>query len=204
MVSRVAALVLEANPDLGWRDVKAILAQSASRNDPNDSDWTTNGANLHINHKYGYGIVDATKAIGLALKWNNFGKKIIVEKSHKVDIKIPDNDSQGLEDTITIDKDIYIEFVDIFFDAHDHKSLGDLEIILTSPQGTKSILAEKHAELFDGYFRYKNWRFGTFRLLNEKSKGTWKLAVEDKREENEGTFSSWGIKIYGHYKKKSK
>ena len=34
IVSGVAALVLEANPALTWRDVKLILADSARKNDP--------------------------------------------------------------------------------------------------------------------------------------------------------------------------
>jgi len=32
MVSGVAALILQANPELGWRDVHAILAHSAKKN----------------------------------------------------------------------------------------------------------------------------------------------------------------------------
>ncbi|WP_276530974.1 S8 family serine peptidase, partial [Enterobacter hormaechei] len=35
MVSGVAALVLEANPNLSYRDVKYILATTATRNHPN-------------------------------------------------------------------------------------------------------------------------------------------------------------------------
>ena len=50
MVSGVVALMLEANCNLGWRDVQAILAKTAQKTDPDHEDWTTNAAGLHINH----------------------------------------------------------------------------------------------------------------------------------------------------------
>jgi subtilisin-like proprotein convertase family protein len=198
MVSGVVALILEANPKLGWRDVREILARSASKTDPDDPDWSTNGAGLHINHKYGFGLVDACKAIGLAWDWHNLPKQKMVEIHKGINITIPDNDPNGIESSITIDANLTVEFVDIFFDAHDHASLGDLEIVLTSPSGTRSILAETHVEAFDGYFRYKNWRFGSVRHLGEKSKGVWKLKVIDRQLGNEGTLVSWGLKMYGY------
>eukprot|EP00900_Chrysochromulina_parva_P011860 jgi/Chrpa1/20675/Chrysochromulina_OHIO_Genome00026639-RA len=44
VVSGVVALMLEANPLLGWRDVQGILAATTSRNDPTSPLWTTNAA----------------------------------------------------------------------------------------------------------------------------------------------------------------
>jgi kexin len=43
--------MLEANPTLGWRDVKHILARTAVRNDPTDAGWTINAAGRHHNDK---------------------------------------------------------------------------------------------------------------------------------------------------------
>ena len=44
--------MLEANPNLTWRDVQHILATTAVKNGAQDSDWTLNGAGYHVNHKY--------------------------------------------------------------------------------------------------------------------------------------------------------
>lgn len=44
VVSRVIALMLEVNPNLGWRDVQAILAETSQQTDPTDSSWVINGA----------------------------------------------------------------------------------------------------------------------------------------------------------------
>lgn len=197
IVSGVVALILEANSMLGWRDVKAILAKSARIVDEEHSDWVKNGAGLQINHNYGFGLIDADKAIELAKGWINFPDELIFEKELIVNKEIP-NDEIGIVSDITIDKDIEVEFVDIFFDAPDHKKLGDLEIVLISPAGTKSILAEQHTELFDGAFRYRNWRFGSMRHLEENAKGVWQLRVKDNSPGNIGTFKSWKLKIYGH------
>eukprot|EP01088_Endostelium_zonatum_P019285 TRINITY_DN658_c0_g1_i3.p1 TRINITY_DN658_c0_g1~~TRINITY_DN658_c0_g1_i3.p1 ORF type:complete len:516 (-),score=127.48 TRINITY_DN658_c0_g1_i3:106-1653(-) len=71
LVSGVVALILEANPKLRWQDVQAILAETASKCDPSDNDWVNNGAGYHINHKYGFGIIDAYAAVRLAQKWSN-------------------------------------------------------------------------------------------------------------------------------------
>ncbi|MFM9159887.1 MAG: S8 family serine peptidase, partial [Dolichospermum sp.] len=40
LVSGVIALMLQANPNLTWRDVQHILVRSAEKNDPTNTDWT--------------------------------------------------------------------------------------------------------------------------------------------------------------------
>ena len=71
MVSGVAALVLQANPNLTWRDVRAILAGTARKNDPTDGGWSTNNAGYHINDNYGFGVVDASAAVTAAKTWTH-------------------------------------------------------------------------------------------------------------------------------------
>ncbi|MGD9920819.1 MAG: S8 family serine peptidase [Pseudorhodoplanes sp.] len=95
MVSGIVALMLEANSDLGWRDVQSILALSARHvGDPvgvqpvyapitppgtpaefakyawgfNRADnW--NGGGMHFSNDYGFGLVDAHAAVRLAETW---------------------------------------------------------------------------------------------------------------------------------------
>ena len=80
IVSGVAALVRQANPDLTWRDLKLVLAESARKNDPTNPGWE-DGARMyglasdadryHFNHEYGFGVVDAAAAVDLARSWTN-------------------------------------------------------------------------------------------------------------------------------------
>ncbi len=202
MVSGVIALMLEANPALSYRDVKYILALTAQKNDENDDGWSSNGAQLHVNHKYGFGVIDAHKSILLSQQWKNLGKELSIDVNVSVNQPIPDNNGIQLESVLEINESLTIEFVDIFFNAPNHERIGDLEIRVVSPFGTESILAETHQQRFD-LFRYRNWRFGSIRFLGENSKGIWKIIVYDKQTGQKGNLKNWGLKIYGHVKSKT-
>ena len=52
IVSGVAALVREANPSLTWRDVKLVLADSARKNDPDNS--RLGGGRTHLRLHLGF------------------------------------------------------------------------------------------------------------------------------------------------------
>lgn len=75
IVSGIVALMLEANPDLGYRDVQQILAETSIKVNDTNTVWQTNGANLwnggglHYSADYGYGEVDARAAVRLAETW---------------------------------------------------------------------------------------------------------------------------------------
>ena len=97
MVTGVVALMLDANLDLGWRDVQDILAYSAVHTgtevyrDPAAGDifggffltekdiWEFNGADnwngggLHVSEDYGFGAVDVYNAVRMAEAWSYFG-----------------------------------------------------------------------------------------------------------------------------------
>ena len=197
MVSASVALLLEANPTLGWRDIPIILAKSATKVDIENADWIDNTAGLSVNHNYGFGLINVDNALNIAENWNNVGTQMIAESSTFVNQTIVDGASY-LNSSLYIAENFTIEFVEITFDAPSHNSIGDLEIKLTAPSGTSSLLAEVHSEIFPGLFRYNQWVFGSNRNLLEQSQGVWTLEVSDKIEGNTGQWISWSIKIYGH------
>lgn len=86
-VAGVAALMLEANPNLSWLDVRYILAKTARLVDPTiakgvnsvtytpegarqalvlNDPWRTNSAGFHFQTRYGFGLVDAGAAVAMA------------------------------------------------------------------------------------------------------------------------------------------
>ena len=146
MVSGVVALMLEANPDLGYRDVQEILAYSARQNDPTAADWAFNGARnwngggLHVNHNYGFGLVDTHAAVRLAESWmfdSTKANERQVNGSSSIPVQIVD---QGeIIDTITLSSDLNIDYVEIDLDIS-HTAIEDLIITLISPDGTESVL----------------------------------------------------------------
>lgn len=61
-VSGVAALILAANPDLRWQEVKAILEQTAEKIDTSGGQYSAQGHSPF----YGFGKVDALAAVNAA------------------------------------------------------------------------------------------------------------------------------------------
>lgn len=197
MVSGVVALMLEANPNLSWRDVRYVLASTARKNDPADPGWSQNGAGLHVNHSYGFGLVDAAAALEAAQRWSPLPADSSIEALDTVNAMVPDNDPAGLQRELSIADDIIVEFVDIDLDIPDHVRVGDLVVTLTSPSGTQSVLSELHNQVF-GTFRYSHWRFGTLRHLGESSMGAWRLSVQDRRAGDVGTWKTWRLTLHGY------
>jgi kexin len=212
------ALVLQANPNLTWRDTRIILAQSARKNDPYDADWHTNGAGLHVNHKYGYGVLDVDAAVTKAKTWTNVGATATpFSQTTSPNLAIPDAGS-AITSSISVSNSglTAVEFVDVIVTTN-HPSAGDLKITLTSPQGTSSTLSETHAcygldssnscsysagpcGCIDGSASCASgaqWSFGVARLINEQPNGNWTLSVQDGISGNTGTLKSWTLTIYG-------
>ncbi len=209
LASGVIALMLEAKPTLGWRDVRLILAQSARKNDPTDPGWTlsTTTPAYNFNHKYGFGVIDAAAAVTLASTWTNVGTEVTFTTAlASPGLAIPDNNATGVSNTINVVGSgiANIEFIEITFSAANHPYSGDLEVTLTSPAGTVSRLAETHLCLDANQnvlatcpTPYNGWVFGSARHLGEAADGNWILTVKDLGPADIGTFQSWGLKFYG-------
>jgi subtilisin-like proprotein convertase family protein len=198
LVSGIVALMLQANPALSWRDVQQILMTTARKNDPTNPGWTTNAAGYHVNHSYGFGLVDAKAAVNAAKTWAPVGTETFVDGSATPAKPIPDDNQTGVSSSVTFAADqpaLRIEYVEVYFTAP-HPRWSDLEVTLTAPSGTQSILATSSPTSGSGS-SYDNWRFGTARDLGESSRGTWTLHVRDLVPNNVGTFQSWRVRVYG-------
>ncbi len=194
LVAGVVALMLEANPDLTWRDVQHILVETADQNDPGDSDWTINGAGLAVNHKYGFGRVDAAAAVSAAVGWAGVEAESTASTGVAVvGASIPDDNPTGVSSTIAVDSDMSIEHVEVIFNAT-HAYRGDLRVVLTSPDGTESVLAELHDDPGD---HYQAWKFMSVRHWGESPVGNWTLTVSDGFPADIGVFSSWQLVFHG-------
>ena len=195
LVSGVIALMLEANPDLTWRDVQHVLVNSARHNHSSDSGWDYNGAGHLISYKYGFGAIDAQAAVDLALAWPGVIPEVSASSGVvTVDQAIADNDPTGITSTVNIPEAICMEQIEVVLSAT-HADRGDLRVVLTSPSGTESVLAETR-DVDDGA-NYNNWVFTSTRHWDELSAGDWSLTVIDAAESNTGTFDAWQLNIYG-------
>jgi proprotein convertase subtilisin/kexin type 2 len=202
MVSGVVALMIEANPLLGWRDVKQILAQTARKNNPANAGWATNGAGLNVHHSFGFGVVDADAAVNAAVSYTTYLPSQIQYSTAITSpgLAIPDNNTTGVSSTINVAGSgiSNIEFVEVTFSAANHPYSGDLQITLTSPAGTVSTLAVTHSCSNNTCSSYNSWVFGVARHLNEAANGNWTLTVKDLASSDTGTFQSWKLNFRGH------
>ena len=199
LVTGVVALILEEAPQLTERDVRRVLALSARRNDPTDPDWSVNGAGIFVNHKYGFGALDASEAFALLPSYTLLGPQLppFVSLIRTPNVAIPDESLSYVSDVISVSTAITkLEHVEVLFSAANHPFLGDLRVELISPQATVSVLSEPH-EMPNGGASFSNWTFGVVRCLDENPNGNWQLRVRDEAGGDVGTFQSWRLTIRG-------
>ncbi|MEP3479703.1 MAG: S8 family serine peptidase [Fuerstiella sp.] len=197
LVSGVIGLILEANPDLTYRDVTNILIRSAEQVDVSNADWVQNGDGLWVNHEYGFGNIDAAAAVDLALNGTLLGEEESFEAPRVIANQAIADNGAAVTSSYTVAADDGIdnlEYVEVVFNAT-HEFIGDLEVILTSPSGTESVLAEVRAT--DAGTSYPDWTFTTNRNWGEDSTGTWTLSVRDGADLDVGTFNSFQLRFFG-------
>ena len=221
IVAGVAALMRSINPELGWRDIRLILAVTAQKNDSTNPGWfegiasydgsNYSGSLYQHNHEYGFGVVDAQAAVSQSQSWNNVGQMVKSSSQSKAiptaKQQVPDGD--GLRSVISV-TDLnatldFIEYVDIELNM-DGEDYGDLQINLTSPANKTSTLAEQHdcskiGVVFKCVFDTPtDIYFGSARHLGESPDGDWTLEVIDEVTGDNNNVYSWGLKFYGHKK----
>jgi Ca2+-binding RTX toxin-like protein len=214
VVSGVVALMLESNPDLGYRDVQKILAYSAWH--PDNQDWKTNGASnfnlggLQYNDQAGFGVVDAYSAVRLAQTWTEQNTAInetsASARKFGLTDAIPDGDGSSYTRSFSIDANMRIEHVELGVDLR-HTRLGDMVIELVSPNGTVSTLMNRptvNAEqpfglsgTDSGVPTHLLWDFSSVQFWGEEAAGTWTVRVKDVRAEETGTLQSLSLRVYG-------
>lgn len=191
VVSGVAALMLEANSALGYRDIQQILALTA-RKAPLDADpehgsgWTVNGAGilngggLHFSDAFGYGFVNAHDAVRLAETWtlqqtaaNRATASYAVETGS---MALVAGKTDHLRLGIDVTEDMLLEHVQLILDL-DWKKVGDLEIFLTSPAGQVSQLVYDFASNVGSL---RNFPFTSIASLGEAAAGHWTIDIHNR------------------------
>lgn len=190
----VVALMLEANPGLSWRDVQHILIRTARRCDPSDAQWTQNAAGRWVNDNYGFGAIDASAAVAMAGAWTGVAPEVGATSGVQiVGASIPDNNATGVTRSVAINDRLVIETVEVVLNVT-HPFVGDLQITLTSPSGTTSVLATKRSDPTDNYDEFI---FTTRRHYGEGSRGTWTLKIADRAALDTGTWLDWKLNVFG-------
>jgi subtilisin family serine protease len=214
----VVALVLEANPSLGWRDVKNVLASTARQVDPGmaavttalpdgrytvEPGWVTNAAGYRFHDWYGFGAVDADAAVELARAYEPDQLGALRETGPLAGSvagggAIPDASVAGAKGEVTLasGSGLVVESVQVEVQL-DHPALGDLGIGLTSPSGTRSVLLNA----FNGFGSsdgVATLSLASNAFFGEAGAGTWRLEVVDAVAGKTGRLVGWTLRIGGH------
>lgn len=194
MVSGVVALMLEANPTLGWRDVKEVLMRSASWTDAANAGWFTNGAGLRFNHAYGAGRVNAEAAVRMAQSWTNLPPEEWVgwPVVDRVPVPIPDGDAAGVALPVQVSSDLRVETARLALDI-EHPGRNELQVELISPHGTVSRLWSPH----DDRTAHLRHRFTSVFCWGEPADGTWRVRVADLTPGQSGHVVSARLELSG-------
>lgn len=225
IASGVAALVLEANSGLGWRDVQEILAYSARRAtfldrdsipDPANSgefptftldkafngahDWN-GGAHL-VSHDFGFGHIDAHAAVRLAESWMKVSTMAnMVEEQGDVGrrelVVEPGNHATA---TATFSSPYRVEHMTVKVDLDtDHLPAITLELI--SPDGTASRLID-HPKPLNNLNQpaplptHVDYAMNSVQSWGENLAGTWTLRLSNDADGSVAYLKDWSITAY--------
>jgi len=206
IVSGTIALMLQANPNLGYRDVQEILAASADQTDAQNASWQTNGATtwngggMHTSNEYGFGLVDATAAVRLAESWNLINKtpdtlsNEVTETLSSGTVNKTLSASAPITSTIQVSSALNIEHATVQLNFTDAKA-SDLVVQLISPHGTVSTLMNEPTTT-GGYS--STWQLSTVQDWGENGVGAWTLSIKDAAGDTvTGLLSSWTLSLSG-------
>eukprot|EP01119_Soliformovum_irregulare_P025784 TRINITY_DN9637_c0_g2_i1.p1 TRINITY_DN9637_c0_g2~~TRINITY_DN9637_c0_g2_i1.p1 ORF type:complete len:335 (+),score=106.05 TRINITY_DN9637_c0_g2_i1:684-1688(+) len=191
IASGIIALILQANANLGWRDVQNVLVQTCDHNiDRLNGGWQVTQSGLEFSHKYGFGLMDPSAAVNMALnQYQNLAPSINASTYQPGNIPIIDTTTIRY---VIKDKFI-VEYVDLYFTAK-IANRGRLTIRLKSPYGTTSYLAEPRRDTASNY----DWRFGSIAHWGEASEGEWTLLIEDASKIQSAVFTGARLVLHGH------
>lgn len=212
-VAGVVALMLQVNPDLTWRDIKYILAVTARKIDPGlaprqhngvrvDDGWVVNAAGRPFSNWYGFGLVDATRAVERARNFTTLpalrSTGQLASRSEPIPITYGKESGGYAEIDVPVDMRTEMAYVRL---RTTHKEPQYLRIALTSPSGTRSIVLPPLTYLrSEGGGDFTTDALLSNAFLDENAKGKWKLQVVDVREPcaDKAALLSWELQVLGH------
>jgi len=211
-VAGVIALMLQANPALGWRDVHDILALSARVTDATNAGWFANASEgwnaggLRFSNDFGSGLADAGAAVRMSEAWLLGGQAAgtsatEVTASASLEGGTVSLPSLGtVERFLTLGTDLSVERIELALDLR-HTWIGDLRIVLVSPDGTSSVLLNRPGSTASTPTGSSAdnvvFTLTSNAFRGESADGAWKLRIEDLKAGDAGSLVSATLTAHG-------
>ncbi|GME89705.1 unnamed protein product [Ambrosiozyma monospora] len=203
LAAGIYALVLEANPDLSWRDVQYLSVLGAKEilsDDPSWQDTAIKGR--RYSPKFGWGKVDADSMVTLAQNdWKLLKPQAwYYATTSSIEKKITGHDT--VEDTYTVTKDIlkkanldHVEQLTVTVNIEANRR-GWVTVDLISPNNIISRLAVVRSYDFDPN-GFKQWTFSSVAHWGESGVGDWKIQISGGDDGAEIVAHDWQLKLFG-------
>ncbi|WP_045420639.1 S8 family peptidase [Vibrio jasicida] len=203
--SGAIAAIMSTNHALSARDVRALLAETASVTDKDHpgvalefvnnqgevvsyeaiSPWQKNAAGVDFHSFYGFGAVNLDEAMKRARMTNNVlpAQVITPWANNATEVSVPDASLTGGSSAVAITEDLTVESVQVKLTL-EHPRLPDLAIELISPAGTRSVLQTPRNGLVGQSLDptvagYENQLMLSNQFYGENAKGEWTLRAID-------------------------
>ena len=161
----IMALVLNARPDLNWRDLQYLCVETAIPiNLDMEDEWQDTFIGKKYSHTFAYGKLDAYALVEKAKTWQSVKPQAwFTTPWQYVRHDVPEGD-QGIASTFIVTQDMLkaanlerLEHVQVTMNV-EHTQRGDLSVELISPKGVTSHLSatrrrDKHET------GYEDWTF---------------------------------------------
>ncbi len=225
LVAGIAGLCISANPDLTAIEIEALLKATASKDlnfevyprtppsglDP-DTSWDVSPVAPHDRGDFqdlgllegswspwfGHGCVNAEAAVAEALARSRPASNLLFTDTSTPQFDIPDADTQGVQDHITVHDSFELTGVKVTVDIQ-HTFIGDLSIQLISPAGTTVQLHNRNGggtnDLNKTYDASTTPQLQ--QLTGENVRGDWRLYVRDLANIDIGRLLSWSLELNG-------
>ncbi|XP_065070414.1 proprotein convertase subtilisin/kexin type 6-like isoform X2 [Rhopilema esculentum] len=202
----ILALVLQANSNLGWRDVQHLVARS-SCSKFSSVEWKINKAGLRYSDFFGFGLLDADALTTNAKNWTNVGQHLecvmtlpntpkridgVATTTEIVDLSSWPNLCGGEGKRIN-----FLEHVVMRFSLNFTRRTN-LEIEVESPGGSISVLL-RSGRIMDSFQEIKNLSIMSLQFWGENPRGRWQIRLRNVKPDpkQNGTLYNWSMKLYG-------
>lgn len=187
----VAALILSRNPGLRWDEVREVLKNSCDRIDTAGGNYDASGHSP----KYGYGRVNAKRAVELAMP--DPGPDRLVTAIATKDVAIRDFQTSTLD--LSIAETAILKAVKVTVDI-EHTYIGDLVVSIRPPAATGAAPIALHSLTGGGTDNLRRTydqisTLGLASLVGQKPQGTWRLIVKDTAAVDTGRIRSVSIEM---------
>ena len=167
IVAGTIALMLDANPELGWRDVQEILMSSAR-----NVDGALNAAGRAYSHRSGAGALRADLAVQLARGWRQLGPRRRL--ASRVDA-LPDVSTGVIVSVHSFAERLRVEHAQVCLTA---RTRGEaLDVRLRSPSGSIGELNRATDRVSRSGCAFTDWCFTSLAHWGEASDGVWTVDV---------------------------